>query len=97
MNRIAERTGNGTEQYSFEELIAEFGASFLCAFAGIHNPASEQLAAGYISNWAEVFRKDRHILMRAASAAQRAADYIRGKVLPTEESEEAIPSEAVAA
>lgn len=97
LNRIAERAGNGTEQYSFEELIAEFGASFLCAFAGIHNPASEQLAAGYISNWAEVFRKDNRILMRAASAAQRAADYIRGKVLPADEHEEIAPSEAVAA
>jgi antirestriction protein ArdC len=27
-----------------------------------------------------VFRKDSRVLIRAASAAQRAADYIRGKV-----------------
>ena len=31
-----------------------------------------------------VFRKDSRVLIRAASAAQRAADYIRGKV-PAEE------------
>jgi antirestriction protein ArdC len=91
LNRVAERTGSRTEQYSFEELVAEFGASFLCAFAGIHNPASEQLAAGYISHWAEVFRKDSRILMRAASAAQRATDYIRGKIIPAVDQDEAIP------
>lgn len=81
LNRFQDFEGDRFEQYSFEELVAEFGASFLCGFAGLENPKTEQLQASYIAGWAEVFRKDRRILLRAASAAQRAADYIRGKVI----------------
>lgn len=82
LNRAAEQIdGNAPERYSFEELVAEFGSAFLCGFAGISNPVSESLQAGYIQGWAEVIRKDTHLIVRAASAAQRAADYIRGKVV----------------
>ena len=64
-----------------EELVAEFGAAFLCAFAGISNPASEDLQASYIAGWSQALRKDNRLIVRAASAAQRAADYIRGKTV----------------
>jgi antirestriction protein ArdC len=84
LNRFAEAEGDRVEKYSFEELVAEFGAAFLCGFAGIQNPDTATLQAGYIEGWARVFRQDNRILVRAASAAQRAADYIRGKV-PAEE------------
>ena len=80
LNRFAEAEGDRVEQYSFEELVAEFGAAFLCGFAGIENPGTAALQAGYIEGWARTFRQDSRILLRAASAAQRAADYIRGKV-----------------
>src|SRR5206468_603020 len=85
LNRFTEREGDKVERYSFEELVAEFGASFLCAFAGIKNAASQELSAAYIDCWAEVFRKDTRILVRAASAAQRAADFIRGKTIAEEQ------------
>lgn len=68
------------ERYSFEELVAEFGAAFLCGFAGIQNQATEDLQAGYIQGWAEALSNDPRMLLRAASAAQRATDYVRGKV-----------------
>lgn len=80
LNRFAEAEGDRVEQYSFEELVAEFGAAFLCGFAGIQNRGTEDPQASYIEGWARVFRKDSRVLIRAASAAQRAADYIRGKV-----------------
>ena len=80
LNRFAETGGDQTEKYSFEELVAEFGAAFLCAFAGIKNPETEALQASYIEGWSQVFRKDSRILLRAASAAQHAAYYIRGRV-----------------
>lgn len=66
------------ERYSFEELVAEFGAAFLCGIAGIQNRDTEQLQAGYIAEWSRVFQQDNRMLLRAASAAQRAVDYIRG-------------------
>ena len=70
------------ERYSFEELVAETGAAFLCAFAGISNPASQALQASYIAGWSRALRADSRLIVRAASAAQRAADYIRGKLAP---------------
>ncbi len=81
LNRFAEAEGDKTERYSFEELVAEFGAAFLCGFAGIVNPVSEALQASYIAGWSKVLRQDSRLIVHAASAAQRAADYIRGKVL----------------
>jgi len=78
LNRFAEAEGDRVERYSFEELTAEFGAAFLCGFAGIQNADTAALQASYIEGWARVFRQDGRILARAASAAQRAADYIRG-------------------
>ncbi len=68
----------GSHEYSKEELIAEFGASFLCAEAGIVQPVIEN-AAAYIDGWAKVFQKDRKIIIHAAAAAQKAADYILGR------------------
>lgn len=80
LNRFVESEGDRVEKYSFEELVAEFGAAFLCGFAGIQNPDTEALQASYIEGWARVFRQDCRILVRAASAAQKAADYVRGKI-----------------
>jgi len=85
LNRFAEAEGDRVEKYSFEELVAEFGAAFLCGFAGIQNASTDALQASYIEGWARVFRQDSRILVRAASAAQRAADYIRGKLPMAEE------------
>ena len=87
LNRFAATDGDKLEKYSFEELVAEFGAAFLCAFTGIKNPDTEALQAGYLQDWAEVFKQDNRILLRAASAAQHAADYIRGKNVVVREHE----------
>lgn len=78
LNRFKETDGEFEKRYSFEELVAEFGAAFLCGFAGIQNSGTEALQAGYIENWSEVFERDNRVLLRAASAAQKAVDYIRG-------------------
>jgi antirestriction protein ArdC len=80
LNRFADVPNNRFASYSFEELVAEFGAAFLCAFTGIGNPAGEALQASYIAGWAKAIRQDQRLIVRAASAAQTAADYIRGKL-----------------
>lgn len=81
LKRVVEQEGDASERYSFEELVAEFGAAFLCGFAGIDNADTEALAASYIHGWAEKLRNGPRLVMRAASAAQRAADYIRGRMM----------------
>jgi antirestriction protein ArdC len=78
LNRFAEGEGSKFEQYSFEELVAEFGAAFLCAFAGIQNSDAETLQTSYIQGWMKAIRADQRLVLQAAAAAQRSADYIRG-------------------
>lgn len=79
-----------SEKYSFEELIAEFGAAFLCAEVGIDSTLENQ--AMYIHGWMKYIRNNPEQLVKAASAAQKAADYIRNrtKTEETEESKDAV-------
>jgi len=67
----------GTPDYSKEELVAEFGAAFLCAHAGIFPRTAEHQAA-YINGWLRVLRQDKRLLPIAAAQAQKAADFILG-------------------
>jgi antirestriction protein ArdC len=70
----------GSEDYSKEELIAEFGSSFLCATAGIDAHTINNSAA-YIKNWVSALRNQPKMLVEAASQAQKACDFILGKNL----------------
>jgi len=65
----------GSKKYSFEEIIAEISAAYLCASLGI-TPTVRH--ADYIGGWLEVLREDDRAIVRAASAASKAADYILG-------------------
>jgi antirestriction protein ArdC len=87
LNRFAHVEGDRFERYSIEELVAEFGAAFLCAFAGIQNPTTDTLQASYIEGWARAIQQDSRLIIGAASAAQKAADYIRGK-LPSQDGDD---------
>ena len=97
LNRFAQTEGERFERYSFEELVAEFGAAFLCAFAGIQNTKTEALQASYIKGWAKTFQQDHRLIIRAASAAQRATDYIRGKQPVSDGADDSEPDTATAA
>lgn len=68
----------GSESYSREELIAEMGAAMLCGVSGI---AQNTLAnsAAYLKSWIARLKADSKLVITAASAAQKAADYIRGE------------------
>ncbi len=68
----------GSESYSREELIAEMGAAMLCGVAGIA-PSTIRNSAAYLQSWIDRLRGDSKLLVSAASAAQKAADYIRGE------------------
>jgi len=75
---ITEAAPFGSPTYSFEEIVAEMSAAYLCAEAGI-SPAVIQNEAAYIQGWLAQLRSDRHMVVRAAAHAQRAADYILGR------------------
>ncbi|PTW63171.1 antirestriction protein ArdC [Breoghania corrubedonensis] len=63
----------GTKKYAFEELIAEINAAFCCASLGI---APTVRHADYIGSWLEVLREDNRAIVRAASQASKAADWL---------------------
>lgn len=69
----------GDEAYSKEELVAEIGCAFLCGIAGIENKTIDNSAA-YIASWLKALRDDKRMVIQAAAAAQRAADYITAKI-----------------
>ncbi|PZU64150.1 zincin-like metallopeptidase domain-containing protein [Sphingobium sp.] len=66
-------TSFGTKKYAFEELIAEMSAAFCCAALGIVPTVRH---ADYIGSWLEVLREDNRAIVRAASQASKAADWI---------------------
>jgi len=68
----------GSESYSREELIAEMGAAMLCGVTGI-DQATIQNSAAYLKTWIERLKSDSKLLVSAASAAQKASDYILRK------------------
>lgn len=66
------------EAYAMEELIAEFGAAFLCAYTGIDN--TREANAAYIDGWKKAIKgADVKCLVTAAQRAKKAADYILGE------------------
>lgn len=67
----------GSTAYAKEELIAEMGAAYLSATAGILHRTIDNSAA-YINGWLERLKNDRKLVVNAASAAHRATDYIFG-------------------
>lgn len=72
----------GDKQYSWEELVAELGASYLCSEAGILHKTVGQSAA-YIKGWAkslqQYIKEDKTYFFKAANYAQKAADFILNK------------------
>ena len=67
--------GFGTKKYAFEELVAEINAAFCCASLGIVPTVRH---ADYIGAWLEVLREDNRAIVRAASQASKAADWLLG-------------------
>jgi antirestriction protein ArdC len=68
----------GSADYGKEELIAEMSAAFLSSAAGIQPRVIENQAA-YLQGWLKTIKGDKKLIISAAGAAQRSADWIRGE------------------
>ena len=68
----------GDERYACEELVAEIGAAFLAADLGLYAEPREDHAS-YVANWLKVLKQDKRAIFTAASAAQKACDFIHGQ------------------
>ena len=63
----------GSNSYAREELIAEMAGAFVCAALWIVPTVRH---SDYLANWVDVLREDNRAIIRAASAASKAADYL---------------------
>lgn len=65
-----------SEDYAFEELVAELGSAFLCSHFGIRGKLQH---VSYIQSWLKKLQGDNKFIFRAASKAQKAVDYLLSK------------------
>lgn len=83
-----------SNEYAFEELIAELGAAFGCARLGLSvEPRADHGA--YLAHYVALMRADPMVLVKAATKAQQAVEFIEG-FQPPELADETAP-EAIAA
>ena len=78
-HRLARTFGErfGDDAYAMEEMVAELGAAFLCGDLGITaEPRSDH--ADYIGHWLHILQGDRKAIFTAASAANKAAEFLLG-------------------
>jgi len=67
-----------SEAYAMEELVAEIGAAFLCADVGLSaQPRPDH--SHYLAHWLAVLKQDNRAIFKAASAAEKAAQYLIAK------------------
>lgn len=65
--------GGSRADYAHEELVAEMGAAFTCAALGIRPTVRH---ADYLAAWLAVLKEDKCAIVRAASAASKASDFL---------------------
>jgi antirestriction protein ArdC len=79
MKRLArlDTTSNfGSENYSKEELIAEIGSAAPVNHTGLETDKSFRNSAAYCQNWLQVLKDDKRFIVRAASKADKAVNFL---------------------
>jgi antirestriction protein ArdC len=73
--RLNREWGNrfGDNAYAFEELVAEMASAFLCAHLGLTGELQHE---NYIGSWLKILKDDYRALVKAASQAQKAFEFI---------------------
>jgi antirestriction protein ArdC len=77
LDRNFGRKAFGDDGYAREELVAELGAAFLCAYLGIAAEPREDHVA-YLDHWLKVLKEDKRAIFQAAAHAQKASDFLKG-------------------
>lgn len=78
LNRLSDKIIFGDSDYSLEELVAEFGSTYLCAIATIEKHIIDNSAA-YIKSWYRQLKNNPTWLITATKKAEHACNYILGK------------------
>lgn len=70
----------GSNDYSFEELVAEISSCALCHDKGIATDETDKNSVAYVQNWARVLKADPTMIEKACRAASKAVNFIyKGK------------------
>lgn len=91
LNRFsAEDGGFGSKSYSFEELVAEVGASYCCNYTGIADNSSNENSVAYLKGWAERLENNKasYYIMKATTKATEAFRLIMNIVSKKAENKE---------
>lgn len=75
LNRLTSKR-HGDDDYCFEELVAEIGACFTAARLGISIGERLPKHAAYLAHWLKGLSEDPKFIVRAATAASRASNYL---------------------
>lgn len=75
LDRFSQGKFTEKKEYAFEELVAELGAAMLCASLGVTS-SPRQDHAHYIGSWLKALGNDKRFIFSAATAAQKAVDYL---------------------
>ena len=73
LDRLNNYVGEGL---AMEELIAELGAAFLCADLGVSNEPRDD-HGHYLASWLRAIKSDPRAFFKAASAAEKACDFLK--------------------
>lgn len=73
---IVNRHPFGSPGYAKEELIAEISSAFICGMVGIDRVEVTENTTAYIDGWLKVLREDKTFILKVASEAQKAANFI---------------------
>lgn len=87
-------THRQSQDYSFEELVAESSAAFLLAHCGVNDDTLTANNAAYIAGWTSALKNDPKMIMRACSEALKVAEYVVGGKLYGTEAPEATTTDA---
>lgn len=77
LDRLSKTAAFGTKDYGLEELVAEMGASMICAHHGILERTIDNQAE-YLKNWLNAIRQEPSMLVKAFSKAEKAVAWIEG-------------------
>lgn len=76
LDRLAPNFKFGDHNYSQEELVAELGASYLCAKLGIETDRTFKNSASYIQSWLKALKSDEKFFYKACGQAEKAVNFI---------------------
>lgn len=81
------RLNRPSDNYAFEELVAELASSFITCRLNVFDEKEEMNSAAYLKAWQSRISKNPKEIINAMGKAQKACEYIMGRVEDQEYSE----------